>query len=324
MLVCCPQLDPNSPVTETALTAIPCLFLYRVLRLQETCVFYFLGAQKNLLKFSLGIFHHNKHRKRDILWKSCQRQESREVRIVAQSTEDHTSCLNSEFLLASWWVRLTPRSSGSLIQKMRGSVPPHSPAVRIQGKTRPEDAHELWKSIPCKRWYLSALADLLWVGTNNEWHLTVILFSPWGGGKNAVVYKVFSCFNTQSIPLYGDGENVWDWPGRGGCVGKTFQSEKWCLTFKGLIAHIPLASNRITSHVGAACVFREEVVWFYDSCCHHCRWRNATLQEFMALMTLSCITYVYVNSQLCADAFEHVSTRKKNKICSVFSLSFQV
>lgn len=130
--------------------------------------------------------------------------------------------------------------------------------------------------------------------------------------KNVVVYKAFSCFNILSTPLYGDGENVWDCPGRGGCVGKTFQSEKWCLTFKGLITHIPLASNRITSHVGVVCVFREEkMVWFHDSCCHHCRWRNATLQEFTALMTLSCITYVFVNSPLYADAFEHVSTRKK-------------
>lgn len=146
--------------------------------------------------------------------------------------------------------------------------------------------------------------------------------------KKVVVYKVFSCFNTLSISLYGDGENVWDWPGRGGCVGKTFQSEKWCLTFKGLITHIPLASNRITSHVGAVCVFREEVVWFYDSCCHHCRWRNATLQEFTALMTLSCITYVYVNSQLYADAFGHLSQPgkkiKSEDKCFRTFLSFKV
>lgn len=104
------------------------------------------------------------------------------------------------------------------------------------------------------------------------------------------------------------------WEGGEGCVGKTFQSEKWCLTFKGLITHIPLASNRITSHVGAVCVFREEVGWLYDSCCHHCRWRNATLQEFMILMTLSCTSYVYVSSQLYADAFEHLSQPGKNKI----------
>lgn len=100
--------------------------------------------------------------------------------------------------------------------------------------------------------------------------------------------------------------------GQVGCVGKTFQSENWCFTFKGLITHIPLASNRITSHVGAVCVFREEVVWLYESCCHQCRWRNATLHELTVPVTLSYTTYV--NSQLYADVFELLSQRGKNKI----------
>lgn len=42
--------------------------------------------------------------------------------------------------------------------------------------------------------------------------------------------------------------------GQGGYVRKTFQSENGCLAFKGLTVHIPLASNRIASHTGAACL----------------------------------------------------------------------
>lgn len=77
--------------------------------------------------------------------------------------------------------------------------------------------------------------------------------------------------------------------GWGSCVEKTFQSENWHLPFKGLITHTPLASNRITSHVGAVCGFREEVVWLYKSCCHQYRWRNATVHESVVIM----IFFVY-------------------------------
>lgn len=73
--------------------------------------------------------------------------------------------------------------------------------------------------------------------------------------------------------------------GWGGCVSQTFQSENWCLIFKGLLTHIPLAAKRITSHVGAVCVFREGVVWLYETCYHQCRLRNAILHEYMIPMT---------------------------------------
>ena len=110
--------------------------------------------------------------------------------------------------------------------------------------------------------------------------------------KNVVVYKLSSCFNTSEFLLLGRVRVRG--MGQGGCVGQTFQSENWCLAFKGLITHIPLASDRIISHVGA--VFREEVVWLYESCCCQYRWRNATLPEFTAPVTLSCTAYV--NPQL--------------------------
>lgn len=115
----------------------------------------------------------------------------------------------------------------------------------------------------------------------------MILFST--SKKNVIVHKVPACFNTLGISPYG-GENVW--VGQGSCVGKTFQSENCHLPFKGLIIHTPLASNRITSRVGAVCGFREEVVWLYKSCCHQCRWRNATVHEIVVLMIfhVSCVS----------------------------------
>lgn len=130
----------------------------------------------------------------------------------------------------------------------------------------------------------------------------MILFST--SKKNVIVHKVPACFNTLGISPYG-GKNVW--VGQGSCVGKTFQSENWQLPFKGLIIHTPLASNRITSHVGAVCGFGEEVVWLYKSCCHQCRWRNATVHESVVLMIFSCIMCVYVNSQEYANVFELLS-----------------
>lgn len=53
-----------------------------------------------------------------------------------------------------------------------------------------------------KRLYPSALVALLSVLTNNEWHVSVILFSPWE--KNVVVHKVSFCFNTLNF-------SVWRW-----------------------------------------------------------------------------------------------------------------
>ena len=84
--------------------------------------------------------------------------------------------------------------------------------------------------------------------------LCEILFSPrgknkraWGSTKFLHVLTLSEFLLTGMVRVCGTGQ--------GGCVGPTFQSENRCLIFKGLIMHIPLASNRITSHVGAACLW---------------------------------------------------------------------
>lgn len=60
-----------------------------------------------------------------------------------------------------------------------------------------------------------------------------------------------------------------------------------------LTSHLPATGSYLTWGLS---VFKEEVVWLYESCCCQYRWRNATLPEFMALVTLSCTAYV--NPQL--------------------------
>lgn len=71
----------------------------------------------------------------------------------------------------------------------------------------------------------------------------------WWSTKFLLVLTLHECLLMGMVGMCGIG--------RGGCVGKTFQSENGWLTLKGLITHIPLASNRTTSHVGAVCVFGE-------------------------------------------------------------------
>ena len=51
-----------------------------------------------------------------------------------------------------------------------------------------------------------------------------------------------------------------------------------------LTSHLPATGSYLTWGLS---VFKEEVVWLYESCCRQYRWRNATLPEFMALTTLS-------------------------------------
>ena len=60
-----------------------------------------------------------------------------------------------------------------------------------------------------------------------------------------------------------------------------------------LTSHLPATGSYLTWGLS---VFREEVVWLYESCCCQYRWRNATLPEFTAPVTLSCTAYV--NPQL--------------------------
>ena len=60
-----------------------------------------------------------------------------------------------------------------------------------------------------------------------------------------------------------------------------------------LTSHLPATGSYLTWGLS---VFKEEVVWLYESCCWQCRWRNATLPEFTAPVTLSWTAYV--NPQL--------------------------
>ena len=126
--------------------------------------------------------------------------------------------------------------------------------------------------------------------------------------KNVVVYKLSSCFNTSEFLLLGRVRVRG--MGQGGCVGQTFQSENWCLAFKGLITHIPLASNRIISHVGAVCLQGRGgvVIWIVllavqmEKC--HSPWVYGPSDSF-----LNCIR----QSTAACNTFQLWSQRWKNK-----------
>lgn len=110
--------------------------------------------------------------------------------------------------------------------------------------------------------------------------------------KNVVVYKL--------LVLTLPNSSFW---GGWGCVGwarvavwaRPSKVRTDALHSKGLslTSHLPATGSYLTWGLS---VFKEEVVWLYESCCRQYRWRNATLPEFMALTTLS--HAAYVNPQL--------------------------
>lgn len=152
--------------------------------------------------------------------------------------------------------------------------------------------------------------------------LCEILFSPrekkkkkraWGSTKFLHVLTLSEFLLTGMVRVCGTGQ--------GGCVGPTFQSENRCLIFKGLIMHIPLASNRITSHVGAACLWGRGgvLVWIMlspvqmEKC--HSPWIYGSEDSF-----LRCICQV---TTACSCLWTLVPERGKKKPLKmkIFSLS---
>lgn len=128
---------------------------------------------------------------------------------------------------------------------------------------------------------------------NLWWMMHLISFSWWE--KDEVVCKKFLLYlNSLWVSPYANGKVAWD------CLRWLCRPDllKWEMKphFKGLLR------GRLFARAQARCPHAgrlrswEGVVWFYETCCCQCRWRNATLWVYGSNSSVFCLPRT--NSQL--------------------------
>lgn len=154
------------------------------------------------------------------------------------------------------------------------------------------------------------------ININLWWMITLISFPSWE--NDGVVYKKFLLsLNSLWVSPYANGKVAWV------CLRWLCRPDllKWELKphFKGLLSRILFASAQ--AHCPHAGHLRswEGVVWFHETCCCQCRWRNATLWVYGSSNSVFCLPHT--NSQLHAYLWTVIS--KGEKIIFWLSLKYK-
>lgn len=150
------------------------------------------------------------------------------------------------------------------------------------------------------------------ININLWWMITLISFPSWE--NDGVVYKKFLLsLNSLWVSPYANGKVAWV------CLRWLCRPDllKWELKphFKGLLSRILFASAQ--AHCPHAGHLRswEGVVWFHETCCCRCRWRNATL--WVQQLCLLPATYQLTAACLSLDCY---FKRRENYFLTFFKV----